>query len=74
MYIVWKSAFPNIWKVIAMSSDLLYFRENVFSSGLEIKMCLTLEVTVRAAADSIQNLSQDGIFLLLCDEFNSLFL
>lgn len=57
-----------------MSSDLLYFREDVFSSGLEIKMCLTLEVTVRAAADSIQNLSQDGIFLLLCDEFNSLFL
>lgn len=74
IYIVWKSVFFNILKVIAVSCDLLYFWESIFSSGLEIKMCLKLEVTVRAAAESIQNLSKDGKFLLLCGEFNNLFL
>lgn len=34
-------------------------------------MCPKLEVTVRAAAESIQNLSKDGKFLLLCGEFNN---
>ena len=55
--ILWKSVFFNILKSNCCIVWSFLFEKAFFSSGLEIKMCPRLEVTIRAAAELIQTTS-----------------